>query len=77
MDELIGILIMIPFGAQIATGLGTLTAVCTIAHPLAKVIVRVTPFEWDDDILCGLEANKGLKTISKFAGFFKRFSLIK
>jgi hypothetical protein len=65
----------VPYGMEIMTTIGTLTTLCTIIHPFAKWFVAVTPWQWDDDALT--KASKGFKAISKFTGFFKRFSLIK
>ena len=72
---MIEILQALPYGLEIMTGIGTATAVCTILHPVAKAIVKYTPWEWDDSAL--EKASAKLKAISKLTGFFKRFSLIK
>jgi hypothetical protein len=75
MNELISLLAVIPYGLEVMTGIGTLTAVCTILHPVAKVIVNATPWSWDNNALT--KASRTFKAINKFTGIFKRFSLIK
>ncbi|GEM_PF-2406097 len=75
MNELIALLTVIPYGVEIMTGIGTLTAVCTVLHPVAKLVVNKTSWTWDDNALA--TTSKTLKRINKFTGIFKRFSLIK
>ena len=74
-NELMVLLTKIPYGLEAMTAIGTITTICTILHPVAKIIVIRTSWKWDDTAL--EEASKTLKAISKYTGFFKRFSLIK
>ena len=76
-DTIINFLVRFPVFMWTFTIIATVTAVATVLDKPITWLVKVTPWDWDDDLVADVKANTIAKVVFKFGKQIARFSLWK